>query len=274
MNDPKFALRRLAKHPGFAAVVILTPALGITVPPLAAQRGPACSFVAFDSVEISAERVARLRIVLPAGSLRVQGKSGASTLEVHFRHCASTEEVLAAIELDTERTGDELRITQRLPEHLFSRTEGVVARTDLVAIVPSDLILRLENGLGPAQLIDVGPAWLRDSQGPVSIQGVGGDLDLEAGPGDVEILGVSGRVRVSQSVGAITARDVSGNVEVTEHHTGPVHVHRIGGSVVIRDGQAGDVRASEVEGDLLVGRMTKGRVEHSGVRGAVRFWNR
>jgi DUF4097 and DUF4098 domain-containing protein YvlB len=218
---------------------------------------------------VSTDGVRRLRVEVPAGDVRIVGRSPGNTVRVLGRRCGSRGDVLDGLALGVGQRGGELRIKVEIPTHLFSRTQGTVARIDLEIEVPRELSLDLNTSLGNVELTDVGSVRLEDRLGDVRIAGVAGTLILESGPGDVRIRDVRESVRLTGGVGPIELEHVGGDV-IVAGRTGRGLIRDIGGSVGIQR-HAGDLRVERVAGDLTVQRLENGEVRHHEVRGTVRL---
>jgi beta-lactamase regulating signal transducer with metallopeptidase domain len=252
-----------------AAAPTVLPGAGVSGADARQAGPPGCAYAASDTVVVSAERTRRLRVEVPAGDVRIVGRPAGNTVRVLGSRCGSRPEVLEGLALDVGRRGDEVRIKVDIPRHLFSRTQGTVARIDLEIEVPQELSLDLQTSIGDVELVDVGSVRLEDRLGRVRIAGVAGTLFLESGPGDLRIRDVRESVRLTGGVGQIELERVGGDV-IVESRTGSSVIRDVQGSVSIQR-HAGDVRVESVAGDLTVQRLEKGEVHHQDVRGTVRL---
>jgi beta-lactamase regulating signal transducer with metallopeptidase domain len=243
---------------------------GAEIPGLAGPRRSSttwCPYSAADTLVMSAGGIGRLRVQVPAGDLRIVGRPVGNAVRVLGRRCGSRPEVLDGLAVDMGQRGEEIRIKVELPRHLFSRTQGTVARVDLDIEVPQSLALDLETSIGNVELVDIGSVRLRDRLGDVRIAGVAGTLVLEPGSGDLRIRDIRESVQLTGGIGLIELDQVGGDVSVTGR-TGRTVIRDVQGSIVIQR-HAGDVRVERVAGDLTVQRLENGEVHHHAVLGTV-----
>jgi beta-lactamase regulating signal transducer with metallopeptidase domain len=233
-----------------------------------------CAFVAHDTVTVSAVGLDGVRVRARPGSVRVEGRTGATTVRVVGRRCASRAEVLDALWFDVGREGNTLALEVRQPAHLFSRKAGTVARIDFVLEVPPALVLDIRNSLGAVELLGVGPARVEKGVGDVRVSGLSGGLEVTSGPGRVRVTDVRGSVTLDVRSGSVEVDGVTGDVNIGRNRAGPVDIRDVQGSVAIGRGRAGDVRVRTVTGDLVVGRMREGTLQHEDVGGRVRLSRR
>jgi hypothetical protein len=233
-----------------------------------------CTLVAHDTMTVSAVGLEGVRVRARPGSVRVEGRAGATMVRVVGRRCASRAEVLEALWFDVGREGSTLALEVRSPEHLFSRSAATVARVDLVLEVPPTLILDIRSSLGDVELFDVGPARVENGVGAVRVSGLNGSLVVKSGPGRVDVADVRGSATLDVRSGSVEVDGVAGDVTIGRNRAGPIDIRHVQGKVTIARGQAGDVRVRAVTGDLVVGRMREGTLQHEDVGGRVRLSRR
>jgi len=227
----------------FAALAVATGA--------AAQSRDPCRYEAERSANLEASRSDRLALIARAGSLRVEGRSGLTRVQVRGHACASSEDLLEQLQLESGRDGGVVRL--EVPEidddddWNFGRER--YARLDLVIEVPEGMAAEIEDGSGDAILRGLGRLRIVDGSGELTIEEIAGTVTIEDGSGEITIRGVQGDVTVD---------DGSGEIDVA----------RITGSVRIDDG-SGSITVDDVSGDLTVSDDGSGSIRHSGVRGRV-----
>lgn len=228
-----------------------------------------CPLAAVDTMKLSPVGLRNLHLQIPAGSIRVAGKAGASEVRVISRRCASRLELLEALQLESSRSSSDLMLRFDQPTGLFSLTEGSIARIDLSVEVPESAAVLMEGGMTPVEVSNVGALRLETSLGDVRAVGVRGDVTVVTSVGEVVVGEVGGDVQIAAEVGGIHAWTIAGRLTLKEGHTGWVEVAGVEGDVVIEDGQTGDVAVSEVSGGLWVGHMPRGRLGVEDVSGPI-----
>jgi hypothetical protein len=198
-------------------------------------------------VDASGARVAKLEA--KAGSLRVEGRAGATAVVVHGTACASRASLLDGIQVVARREGDAVRVEAVIPEN--SWLTGGSAHLDLVIEVPAGLALDIQDGSGTAEILGAGSVRIEDGSGSLSIRDVAGDVHVRDGSGEIEIHGVEGSVTIED--------DGSGSIEV----------EGVKGSVVVRNDGSGSISVRDVSGDFSVRHDGSGGIEHHDVRGRV-----
>jgi hypothetical protein len=229
--------------------LIAVAALAVATGAAAQSRDP-CRYEAERSANLEAGGSDRLVLIARAGSLRVEGRSGLTRVQVRGHACASSEDLLEQLQLESGRTGGVVRVeVPEIDDDDWNVGRERYARLDLVIEVPEGMAAEVEDGSGEAVLRGLGRLRIVDGSGELTIEDVAGDLDIEDGSGEITIRGVQGDVTVD---------DGSGEVDVA----------RVTGSVRIADG-SGSITVDDVSGDLTVRDDGSGSIRHSGVRGRV-----
>jgi DUF4097 and DUF4098 domain-containing protein YvlB len=192
-----------------------------------------------------------VRIDAGAGLLRIEGKTGQTSVEARGTACASSEQVLGQIRLNATREGDVIVVKAEIPES-SSRGWNEQARLDLTVTVPRIMPLDVNDGSGSAEITHVGKLTIDDGSGELSVTDVTGDLGIVDGSGSIEVAGVTGNVRLSDGSGSISVRDV-------------------GGSVTVEEDGSGSIEVAGVKGDFTVSRDGSGGIAHRDVAGQVRI---
>lgn len=193
--------------------------------------------------------VSRIVVVGRAGSLKITGQPGASSVSASGTACSSDRDALNDIQLVSRRDGSDLRIEAIIPEKtmIFGWYE---ARLDFEVVVPSTIPLQVTDGSGSAE-----------------IRGTGA-LEVVDGSGELSISGTRGNVEVKDGSGQVTIRDVAGNVEIIDG-SGGIEIEGVTGSVRITDGSGG-IEVADVRGDLTVADGGSGGIDYERVSGRVR----
>ncbi len=241
-----------------------------------------CSHTAPREAKIDATGATRLVFEAGAGSLEVHGTPGLTEVRAHGTACASRDSMLDSIQIETERRGDTVYVTTRIPEVHYGS-----AALDLSIEVPAQLAvegrdgsgestirsvasLDFHDGSGTIEISDVaGQVRIEDGSGALRVLGVGGDLEIEDGSGAIEVKGVSGTVRLSDGSGEMTVSDVGRDVVVDEDGSGGMEITGVGGNVLVRRDGSGGIRVRDVQGDFTVARDGSGGIDFDGVHGRV-----
>lgn len=238
---------------------------------LAAWALPAC---AWDSCDNEAEREAsaaldgieRVEILARAGDLVVEGRGGASSVEVTGKACASSKSLLQEIHIKTEKSGSTLRVIADIP-----KTKGwnSQARMDLRIELPNDIRVDVDDSSGDFRAEGVQLGKVDDGSGDITIRSSSGDLDLDDGSGDIRISDFRGDVRFEDGSGDARLADIDGSVHVTSDGSGDLTMEKVTGTVKVDSDGSGDIFAGDVGGDFLVASAGSGDVRHRQVAGRV-----
>lgn len=227
-----------------------------------------CPYSEPRSLELVAGNASELEIVARAGFLIVEGSDSATSVVVNATACASSEQLLAEIRLDSGQRGGRLWIEAEVPQDYLGWRDG--SRLDLTVEVPSRLALTIRDGSGAIDIRHVGALDLEDGSGEIDIREVGGDVVLSDGSGSVRLTGVGGDVRITDDgSGEIEISEVRGSVEIGEDGSGGIRIRDVDGTVRIRSDGSGSISVARVGGDFLLGRDGSGSVHVEGVSGTV-----
>jgi hypothetical protein len=246
-----------------------------------------CDVSAERSLELSANGIATLQLLARAGDLRIEGSTSQAAIVVHGKACASSQELLDAIQLTERRSGDRQTVEAVMPE--IGGWGNDQASLDLVVKVPARLALQLQDSSGDADVrgiaaleatdssgnLDVrdvaGDVTLTDSSGDLDVQNIGGSVHVRVdSSGDMDITGVRGNVQVDDdSSGSIALRDVQGDATVDSDSSGEIEFDQIGGSATVGSDSSGSIRANGIARDFSVRKDGSGDIEHHDVQGKV-----
>ena len=235
-----------------------------------------CRYEAERNATLPVESATRARIVAAAGRLEIRGYPDLDEIRIRGRACASDQETLDGIELETGRDGNEISIEAKQPGggRLLSVTlfnKKLLAGSgflDLEIDVPVSLGLDITDGAGSVAIRDTGSLRLSDGSGSVRIENVAGDVSVRDGSGSVEVRHVSGDVEVKDGSNSFAIADVAGSVRIQDG-SGSIKVQRIARDVTVVSDGSGSILVSQVEGDFVVKRDGSGSVRHQDVRGRV-----
>src|SRR5262245_43558857 len=125
-------------------------AMGLLAWIAAAAAAGDCPHRAERQAAVDAAGARLVKVEAGAGSLRVEGRSGAS-VAAHGTACASRSTMLDQVQLRASRHGDTVLVKTDLPENNWSFGGG--AWLDLVVEVPSDVAVEVEDGSGSAEIV-------------------------------------------------------------------------------------------------------------------------
>jgi len=169
--------------------------------------------------------VSRIVINAATGSLRVNGRSGASEIIASGTASASNDALLAKTQVTTRRNGSELRIEAQVPES---------ASLDLEVKVPTDVLVEIHDGSGTLFVTNVGNLDITDGSGSMEIDTVTGNVRITDGSGSIEVKKVKGSVTITDdSSGSVHVADVTGDFTVLHKGSGHVDYERVGGRVSV-----------------------------------------
>lgn len=255
-----------------AAAVTLPLGLGAgprpLLPELPGQDQDDCAFEVERSATLGAGAGDGLALEHGAGSLRVEGRAGATGVRVVARGCASHREYLDDLQVETGRSGRAVQVVARYPRfNGWSGDERRYARLDMVVEVPMGMAAAIEDGSGSLELRGLGALDLEDGSGGIRLEDIGGPVVVDDGSGEIVIRGVRGNLHVDDGSGEVDITDVAGDVEV-EDGSGGLSVRQVTGSVRVDD-SSGDIEVRDVGRDFIVTDDGSGSIRHSGVRGRV-----
>jgi hypothetical protein len=229
-----------------------------------------CSYSADRNATVNASGASLVRIEAVAGSLRVEGQSGLTSVEVEGHACAAREDDLDGIVVHAGRMGTTVTITAIIPDRSARSWFGSSPRLDLVVRVPQTLPLEITDGSGDTEIRNVAALTVRDGSGGLEIENVAGDLHLDDGSGSVRVRTVQGSVIVDEDgSGELDLEDVRGSVRIESDGSGGIEARNVGGDVVIGRDSSGGIAVDGVSGDLRVDRDSSGGIHYASVRGQV-----
>jgi len=236
---------------GKAGVVLfVSGALALAVP----AQADDCPHQARREERLDAAGVRTVRVVAKAGSLRIDGQTGADAIVIHGIACAGREATLDDIRIRTRRSGSEATVEAEIPD-TFNWLGGGDARLDLVLEVPPGVVVDVEDGSGSMHIRDVAAATVNDGSG---------EMVLEA---------IAGEVRITDGSGSIEVRD-AGSVVIEEDGSGGIAISGVRGNVTVRDDGSGSIAVRDVAGDFTVQDDGSGGITHAAVRGRVKIPSR
>lgn len=225
-----------------------------------------CDFTANRSARVSTNGIRHVTVVAGAGSLRIDGRPGATEVNASGPACASSKSLLDAIQLVTTRNGTDLRIEVAIPDDLSMMQS---ASLDLTVTLPRGLAVTVRDGSGETTISGTGNLDVTDGSGGLTISDITGNLALEDGSGSIEVRDVAGDVRITDGSGAIDVRKVAGSVDIPHDGSGALDIAGVKHNVHMGLKGSGSVEVTDVGGDLVVDHARRNAVSYERVGGRV-----
>jgi len=203
-----------------------------------------------------------------AGYLNIRGDA-AGGVNAKGRACASSENLLGKIALESRREGDTVYLTMIMGGgdfFSFNRYSSL----DLDVTVPKDAQLDITNSSGNVELADVGSSVVVDDSGDLLLKNITGDLTVNDSSGEIRIISVTGNVRVKDTSGGVDIEDVRGNVIIVSDTSGDIAIAKVAGNVQVVDDSSGDITIREVKLDVTIDNDSSGDINVTDVGG--KFW--
>jgi hypothetical protein len=152
---------------------------------------------------------------------------------------------LADTRLRTERRNDTVYVRGLDPRPGYS----------LRVEMPAAVFLIVNSEIGNVRVSHVARARVSHSIGNVTIDTVGGDLEVTHLMGELRIRDVQGDIAIPEASGSLEIRGVSKNVTIDQYHAGDIHIINVLGNVRIRSLGYSAVDVQRVSGDLTLDRV-------------------
>lgn len=206
------------------------------------------------SLKLPASGIQKLSVDAGAGSLKIDGVEGLSSIEVE------AEIVVRGIgdrKLD-DFLKDHLRLSLEeidgeavLKGHfefsgivLFSPETAV----NLTVRVPKAMNLYVDDGSGWLTVDNIkGEVRIDDGSGELSVENIEGDLIIDDGSGEIDVRNITGDVRIDDGSGSMTVERVGGSVTVDDG-SGSISIDDVAQDVVFRSTGSGSVHTRNVRG--------------------------
>lgn len=205
-------------------------------------------------LSLAASGVEILEIDSGAGSILVTGVSGSDAILVKaIIHVPDGDEADARefiaedLVLKLEKKRSKAVLDAYFAQNTWHHRDS--AAVDLEVSVPQGLSLFVDDGSGPIRIeavesdveiddgsgsIDISGARsvvIDDGSGPISILNVSGDVEVEDGSGDIRVRAVGGTVTIDDGSGGIDVRDVEQDLDIVDDGSGSVRIADIRGKV-------------------------------------------
>jgi hypothetical protein len=201
-----------------------------------------------------------------AGELEVHGREGATRISATGEACASSQELLDALQISVRREGNVAYVETNIPIDKVKSTDNAYAYIDVTVTVPSNLAVEAQDSSGEAELRDLASLDMRDSSGELEIENIKGALSVQDSSGEIRIRNV-GSVKLEDSSGDVLIEKVAGAVDIVSDSSGDLVVRDAGGKVDVRQDSSGDIRVSDVRGSLDVGVDSSGSIHARNIDG-------
>jgi hypothetical protein len=224
--------------------------------PAAAQRD--CRYEATRTATLRADAGESLDLIARSGSLTVRGREGLSEVRVVGHACASSEELLEQLVLETGRSGSTIRVeVADVDDDGWNPLENRYHTMPLEVEIPAGMAARIEDGSGELLIEGVGRLTLEDGSGEIELRDIDGDVEIDDGSGDIRVEGVEGTIRVNDGSGGIDISGVAGTVDVVDDGSGSIDVRDIAGDFIVRDDGSGGIHYSNVGGRVDIPRRRR-----------------
>ncbi len=207
-------------------------------------------------LNLSVDGIKELEAECGAGSLEIQGVKGLKEIEVEaeivlrdFDEDDIKDFIEDRVRLELKKVGKRAYLESTVK----SRWGGWGSRQAYINVsikVPYELDLVINDG-----------------SGSISIEDVGGNVDLEDGSGSITIEGVGGDLRIDDGSGSITVEKIAGEVDI-EDGSGSIDIYDVAGKVIVDDGSGG-IKIDKVDNDVLIKESGSGNVRIRNVTGHV-----
>ncbi|MHB8055327.1 MAG: DUF4097 family beta strand repeat-containing protein [Candidatus Aminicenantales bacterium] len=208
------------------------------------------------SLKLPAEGIRLLFVDAGAGSLKIEGVEGLTSIEVvaeidvrGVRDSRIDDFLDDHLRLSLEKSGEEAVLKGYFDHsgfHLFDG-EGSV---DLTVRMPKAMDLEVDDGSG----------W-------ASVDNLKGEVRIDDGSGDLTVENIEGNLRIDDGSGEIDARNITGDVEIDDG-SGEMTIVKVGGTVTVDDGSGG-IFIEDVGKDVVLESTGSGSVRTDNVRGRI-----
>jgi DUF4097 and DUF4098 domain-containing protein YvlB len=229
-----------------------------------------CEHSAERKGQLEAAGAKQIEIKARAGSLRITGEKGGNVVASGMA-CASSEQVLQGIQLQTRREGDNLFVEVVMPDRETMEGGGwfgsSYASLDLTVRLPDNVPIVVTDSSGDAEISQVASAEVTDSSGDLRIRDVPGNLRVRDSSGEINLRNIGGNLELQDSSGDVRVSDVSGSVEVAVDSSGDLDIERVKRDVVIQQDSSGTIMIADVDGSVRIDHDGSGDVDVRRVKG-------
>ena len=207
------------------------------------------------NLELDARNISAIEVESRAGSLDIQGHSGAdkisvvAIIQISDKDEDRVDEIIADdIVFTLEKHGEKAVLKGFFAGNSWGLGDSPSVRLEVS--IPGRLALKVDDSSGSIIVADVaGDIEIDDSSGSIRMDDVGGSVDIIDSSGSIKVAGVGESITIEDGSGSIKVRDV-------------------GGSVTIDDG-SGSISVKNVEHDLIILSDGSGSVSYADIQGRV-----
>lgn len=222
------------------------------------------------SSTLDASGVRLVRIASEAGTLKVDGRKGQTTVDIRGVARASSSRILSGIKLIAVREGDVISIKPQMPEgNWLFQLMAMSASLDMSITLPAGIPVEISDGSGDVVVRGVGALHVKDGSGNFTADAITGNVDITDGSGDIDLSNVDGNVSITDGSGDIDVTGVTGSLSIPSDGSGEVYASRIAGGVDVESKGSGELTAEHIGGDLLVRHKGSGSIRYTDVRGRI-----
>jgi hypothetical protein len=225
-----------------------------------------CRFSAQRSGAVDVAGAQKIVVRAGAGELEVNGRDGTARISASGTACASSQELLDAMQISVRREGNIAFVETNIPIDKLRTMSDAYASMDIEVDVPANVPVEAQDSSGDAELRNLAALDMRDSSGELEIERVKGAVNVQDSSGELRIRDV-GSVRLEDSSGDVLIEKVAGAVDVLSDSSGDLVVRDAGGKVDIRHDSSGDIRVSDVRASVAVGLDSSGSIHARNVAG-------
>ncbi|MHB8054101.1 MAG: DUF4097 family beta strand repeat-containing protein [Candidatus Aminicenantales bacterium] len=181
---------------------------------------------------------AEIRVLNAHGNIEI---SGAATdratvvfkKRISARNKAEADRIAADLRMTVERAGDRLILGTNRDS--FRRRHF---STDFKIVVPPGTAAILNNSYGLVRVEGTGKTDIGNPHGEIFVRGISGPLVLISSYEAIDVDGVRGDVRIEAPHGEVEVKNLDGGLEL-DHSYGHIALDRIGGKTIVRASHSG-----------------------------------
>jgi len=209
------------------------------------------------SLNLPAAGIQKLSVDAGAGSLKIDGVEGLSSIEVQAEIIVKgvgdrkLEDFLKDhLRLSLEQSGGEA-VLKGYFEFTGITLFSPEATVNLTVRMPKAMSLYVDDGSGWLTVANIkGEVSIDDGSGELSAENIEGDLIIDDGSGEIEVRNITGNVRIDDGSGSMTIERVGGSVRVDDG-SGSISIDDVAKDVVFTSTGSGSVHTKNVRGQVI-----------------------
>lgn len=191
-----------------------------------------------ESLSLSADSLSSLYVDSGAGSVKVKGIRGATSIHVSADIASGREDASDMI-FTLKRDGDVAKLVGKRDSGSGFNFDNNSTRVNMTVTMPADLALRIDDGSGSLKVSHMdNDVSIDDGSGSLSVSHVVGNVDIKDGSGSLSVDQVDGQVNIDDNSGSLSVEHVTGRVDIDDG-SGGIEVQDVNNEVVISDGSGG-----------------------------------